>query len=493
MDVLLAAGGSGQEVASAVLRLCYLAGRPLPDIVVFDSDIAQRPPGEGAETRMQVLSGLDQRLQELGVINQTRLTLCNPSATRNITGQVQKVEDLYADTGHLRPDDDTLLSLLLDAEQRRTSVHNGFHGQPAVGSLLFAGAWARGTFQDLEDMLKVHASSEEGLRVVLAGSVAGGVGTAVLPFISKLLKRLRDQQKRVTIRAVLQLPWFFLRRSEKDRLSLEPDVTEAQFSRNAACLVRGYLRDLQNSTLDSLVLLGLPKPVERVSHGGDRQLETRHYVCVCAGMMATNLLDRKSTEALLGEQPNGVFGMSLKTSASPSAFDGPPAGPALYLPERTITVKQLLDVARSLSGYTRQLTRELQTRSPSAMHHASVQSALTALDTTSRIHAFSQGVEGFAKLHDELLEWLRASLASMVGSSRADPIGVFDPAGGWHALTDTSPRAVLAASSRTAAFFAPPRRVLSLKPRLRADRSMSGRDAAWRYVSDTREEILRRV
>ena len=60
MDVLLAAGGTGQEVAAAVLRLCYLTGRPLPRIVVFDSDIAQRQPGEEAQTRMQVLHGLDQ-------------------------------------------------------------------------------------------------------------------------------------------------------------------------------------------------------------------------------------------------------------------------------------------------------------------------------------------------------------------------------------------------------------------------------------------------
>jgi hypothetical protein len=493
MDVLLAAGGTGQEVAAGVLRLCYLTGRPLPNIVVFDSDIAQRQPGEEAQTRMQVLHGLDQQFQELGVINQSRLTILNPSSTRNVVGQIRKVEDLYANTGHVGRDDETLLSLLLDTEQRQTPVHNGFHGEPAVGSLLFAGAWERGTFDDLEATLNDAASTGEGLRVVLAGSVAGGVGTAVLPFISRMLTRLRKRGGRIQILAVLQLPWFQLKRSESDRLSLEPDVTQAQFDRNAACLVRGYLRDVQSSALDSLVLLGLPQPVERVSHGGDRQLETHHYICVCAATVAANLLDQQATKALLGENHKGVFGLSLKTSASPSAFDGPPAGPGMYLQERMVSVRQLMDLARSLNAYTSQLVLELRQDSPSSMHHGSVHSALKALESATRIHDFKQTVAGLDKLHEDLLRWLRTSLESLVGSTRADTLGVFQPEHGWDALASTNSASVLAAASVPVPFFAPPRRVLSLPRRLRPHREMEGRDAAWHYVSETRAQLLQRV
>lgn len=493
MDVLLAAGGTGQEVAAGVLRLCYLTGRNIPDVVVFDSDIAQRQPGEEAQTRMQVLHGLDQQFQELGVINQSRLTILNPSSTRNLVGQIRRVDDLYANTGHLGRDDETLLSLLLDADQRQTPVHNGFHGEPAVGSLLFAGAWARGTFDELEKKLENAAATGEGLRVVLAGSVAGGVGTAVLPFISRMLTRLRNRGGRIEILGLLQLPWFHLKRSESDRLSLDPDVTQAQFDRNAACLVRGYLRDLQTSALDSLVLLGLPQSVERVSHGGDRQLETHHYLCVCAAIVAANLLDDEATKVLLGENRRGVFGLSLRTSASPSAFDGPPAGPGLYLQDRTMSIRQLVDLARALKGYTSQLVLELRQVRPSSMHHATVHSALRALESATRIHDFKQTVAGLDKLHEELLHWLRKSLESRVGSTRADTLGVFEPEHGWDAFASTNPAAVLAVVSAPAAFFAPPRRVLSLPRRLRPHGKMEGRDAAWHYVSETRGELLQRV
>jgi hypothetical protein len=493
MDVLLAAGGTGQEVAAGVLRLCYLTGLQVPDIVVFDSDIAQRQPGEEAQTRMQVLHGLDQQFQELGVTNQSRLTILNPSSTRNVVGQIRRVEDLYADTGHLGRDDETLLSLLLDADQRQTPVHNGFHGEPAVGSLLFAGAWGRGTFDELEEKLEDAAATGEGLRVVLAGSVAGGVGTAVLPYISRMLTRLRNKAGRIEILALLQLPWFHLKRSESDRLSLDPDVTQAQFDRNAACLIRGYLHELQSNSLDSLVLLGLPQSVERVSHGGDRQLETQHYVCVCAAIVAANLLGEEATKALLGERNKGVFGLSLKTSASPSAFDGPPSGPGLYLKDRVMSVRQLANLARSLKGYTSQLSLELRQDRPSSMHHATVYSALRALETADRIHAFKQTVAGLDKLNEQLLQWLRSSLESRVGSTRADTLGVFEPQEGWDAFASTDSSALLATVSAKAAFFAPPRRLLSLSGRLRPHGEMEGRAAAWHYVSETRAELLQRV
>jgi hypothetical protein len=446
MKLLIGAGGTGQEVAAAAIRLAYLAGLEIPGVVIFDSDVGVRAPSEGGQTRAQALQSLEDRLLNLGILSRKQIRWLNPTVIPGTAAQVNNADDLYSHHGSLTDADETLLGVLLDERQRRTPVNNGFHGQPAVGSLVFSGAWQRGAFDELFEQLRTGTGEQDGLRVVLAGSVAGGVGTAVLPLLVRELAKLRQSAggARVDLLALLQLPWFRLARQAEDPLSREPDVNQAEFDRNAACLLRGYLGDALTRNLDAVFLLGLPEAAERASQGGDRQAETRHYLSVCAGMAALNLLRPEATSRLCGADWKGTHAFALGEARTPSPLDGPVAGPALYLDSgRTLTVRKLADIARSLTAFTDALEFEMSVNDAAWTHHGAIFEVLRGLQSRDDRDRFTKHVESFHELHGELHQWLRECLESRVGPRRADNVDAFVPAEGWQHMFDTGVGRVL--------------------------------------------------
>jgi hypothetical protein len=107
MGVLVAAGGTGQEVAAGVMRIAYLSGHRPPEIFVIDSDLAGHEEGE-ARTRHQVVDQLHRRFIDTGAVPSVFLRVLNPAnLNRPDTepGAVRHVGDVFSIHGALQADD----------------------------------------------------------------------------------------------------------------------------------------------------------------------------------------------------------------------------------------------------------------------------------------------------------------------------------------------------------------------------------------------------
>jgi hypothetical protein len=488
MSHLIAAGGTGQEVASAVTRLAYLAGAEFPQIIVIDSDIA--PNHDGAKlTRHQALNELHASMMKLGVESTRFLSTVNPAhAVAGGTPQaVHTVGDVFSVNGNLSPDDRALLELFLTPQQLRTSVNDGFHGHPAIGALVVAVSSNTGEWARLRDTLTQKAMGESGVRVVVTGSVTGGVGTATLPAVIHQLAALRTNGGRASISGLFQLPWFTLVEVQGDSKTQAADVTDRMMDRNAACLVRGYLEQLIATELDVALLLGLPERVVRPSDGGSRQRETRHYLNVIAGIQGLCLLDESEHRRLVGDR-RGLFGMTLGQQPS-DHFAGHPGGPAF----KGFTVEKFCAVARCLVALSEALCFELQTLTPASTHQANIHRILKQLSHNER-EALKKAALDFQDLHHEVWSWLGESLEARVGENRADTIQAFEPdrrdaRKGWDELRDSSVHRALRNIGAPASFLAFGRRLLGHLGPFEVDREQTGIGTAWAIVHQARTKL----
>lgn len=491
MNELLAAGGTGQEVAAAVIRLAYLAGIEAPRVTVFDSDVAPRPAGDAARTRSQVLDDLQKRLVAAGVWGEARLTTLNPAAAGDTTKAVHVVRDVYAVHGTLSRHDAELLDLLLDDDQHRVMVTDGFHGHPAVGSLVFANALEQREFQEFLTSMRGGLEHAAGTRVVLAASVAGGMGTAVVPMLLQRLAALRRHAKvpqKLSLLALLQLPWFRLVQVDGQDTADKPDVKEGDFDRNATCLLRGYLKATLANDLDALFLLGLPRLAERASHGGHQQLETRHYMNVLSGLLALDLLDDKGTQRLLGDEWRGIHALQLGERSS--AYDGPPSGLALTCGNQVITLRRLVYTASGLRALTSALLAESTHARPTQAQHPSVRRALRKLPRGSEHETFARTLATLHEIHVDIHDWLMACLTASVGARRADDESVrFLVPDGGDAFFAHDVGTVLRRNGAALPFPPLGRRLLQ---RLlhKAPGGENGKQAAWALVNHGRERLL---
>jgi len=310
MGHLVGAGGTGQETAAAVLRLAYLCGLEYPDITIVDSDLASYPPDSPILTRWQVLTQLQDRLKKIAAAPREIVQL-DPSLVSGEGREIRTVPDLFTAPGDSQPclEDRRLLGLLFDDKQLDISIRTGFHGHPAVGSVVFADGLRRGRLKSVLQEIRSSAATAPPLRLVLVASLTGGVGTAVLPTLLLELNKLRgelDATKRtgtsLQLCGVFQTRWFRLEKHDAGDLrtvSTPPDVTSEMLSRNMACLTHQYIEQMKNAQLDVGVLLGLPEDVPRTSTGGERQPETLHYICLLTGIAAANALGSRSIEQML--------------------------------------------------------------------------------------------------------------------------------------------------------------------------------------------------
>ena len=505
-EQLIAAGGSGQEVAAAALRLSYLGGLEIPDVVIIDSDVAPDPGS--LTTRSQELQELNNTFRVTHVVADDRVIFLNPTSLPQAQNAVRTIGEFFATAGH--PDEATkdLLNLLLDKGQQATTIDNGFHGQPALGSIIFSAsaASAQGPFEQYVDRLQATAQARSGVRVVLAGSLSGGMGTAVMPVVVRELARIKQglaaDRNRVQVGALLFWPWFRLAKMDNITGSEEPDVTQAQLDRNALSLLRGYLENSLTNDIDAFLLLSLPRPVDRTSHGGQRQPETRHYLNVCAGIQALNMLNAERAQTAFGtapQDPKGLFEMFL--SDGEAAFDGPPAGPALVLDaQSTCDVRRFINVARSLEAFTRALCFELSVDEPVATHHGAIAARLKLLKTQDQRQAFVATVKKLHGLHTKCRLWLEESLQSLVGANRADTMRAFETEG-LPRLFDTSYGSVLRTLGALTAVMPTSRGLITkLGPfvELGADGGaeenpgIDGAKSAWALVKQARQHILSR-
>jgi hypothetical protein len=486
MSFLIAAGGTGQEIAAATLRLSYLSGVQPPETYVIDSDLAANESGKG-RTRQQVVDQLHQWLTTLGPVAARFVKAVNPSELHREgqgVGAVTRLSDVFRQHGRMASDDEQLLSLLFTPEQLQITVNDGFHGHPAVGAMVVAVASQRGEWAALRADLGKAAEAAEGLRVLVAGSVNGGVGTATLPAVIRDLQPIRHAGRRVFVGGLFQLPWFQLKHIAQEQDAERPDVTPAMMDRNATCLVNGYVDQTMSQQLDTALLLGLPSQVDRASHGGSRQQETRHYLNLISGIHALTLLDQQESDRVFPGK--GLVGMTL--DETPSAQYGRRAGGPQF---RFLTVDAFINVARGLYAFTDALIFETQTIEPSTTHQADVRAVLKALGTEHRRAEFRRVVHDLHRMHEEIWTWLCDSLHSKVGDNRADPPGMktFERTETWWTDMRASP---LRKTLRQSGGAFPPigRRLLQRLGRFGVDTKSDGQTAAWTMVKHARERLL---
>lgn len=426
---LIAAGGSGQEGTLGALRVGYCMDLPVPRVWVVDSDVSGNPgTGEGTyATRKQALDALATQFVSLGVVGEPFLQTINPAdlsagnARSGAPVAVRTVADVFRlqGQGALDPNDDLVLDLLLSAGQRDTTIDDGFHGQPALGALIVRAAIETGAWAPFLGELAREARQASGLRVVIMGSVVGGVGTAVLPSLITELRKIGDAAQGVSIHGLFLLPWFSLQHTAQDATSRPPDVDAATMERNASALMRGYIEHIVTEQLDSAVLLSLPHPVVRTSQGGSLQRETNHYVNVIAALMAQRMLSKAEWDR------RGLVGVAIGNDAS-RHYEGGADGPSYA----NFSLRRVANIARGLVAVTEALRFEVAQSDPVVSHHADIAALLKRQSQNEREH-FVAALEGYHTLHQEIWGWLSRSLESQVGSQRADTLGAFVPTEGW--------------------------------------------------------------
>lgn len=494
MSLLVAAGGTGQEVAAAVMRICYLTGIEPPDIAVFDSDLAPMPPDHQAITRAQVLKKLTADMLSLKAISRDCYSSHNPTDMEGEQAKITRVSDIFKKDDAMKPDDQLLLDVLLDSEQQRTTIHDGFHGQPAVGSLAFASALKKGSFKTFLGEVNRRAGEQAGLRVVFAGSIMGGVGTAVIPILTEELSRIAAESgktDKLKVLGLLQLPWFELIHVPTNPLSHKQDVEAETFDRNSACLLKHYL-DVMGRDIDSLVFLGLPDRVLRLSNGGNKQLETRHYVCLTAGVLAVNLLRETATQRWLAPDAHGMSSPSVNNQPPHISLEGKRDGPAVFRePQGELSIRRLVEIGRALTAMSEALEYELQTDSPVSAHHAVVADTIRSLPTQEERDRFKDSLHGFTRLHREILQWLRDSLESRVEGKRADTMeGAFTPSEPWDRFFGTAPAQVLRTIGSGRGSVANIGRSVLRRLRLTAPSAKEdGAISAWQLIEQARKRL----
>ncbi|HLH78568.1 MAG TPA: hypothetical protein VKV28_17335 [Candidatus Binataceae bacterium] len=294
--VLIAAGGSGQEIALACLRLCRIADLSAPRTFVVDSDTMGYPE---QPTRSDSLHELNALFKRCGLAEP--VSFVDPYDRDQVR---HTVVDLFSPYGGLDGRTRLVLDALLDKKQQSTSIIDGFHGAPTVGAIAFGDAIACGKldksiFQQIDEATE---SINEKHYIVVAGGTGGGTGPGVIPVLVEHLSKWRQQlaperRGQIVLSLLVETPWFQIVERK------ESDIDLAGMNGNSSCLVRYYFSEIA-SLVDRVLLLGLPKEIQRKSDGANKQREGRHYLNVMAGWLAaealapSQLLEKSSAQGM---------------------------------------------------------------------------------------------------------------------------------------------------------------------------------------------------
>ncbi|MBI4303853.1 MAG: hypothetical protein HY665_05900 [Chloroflexi bacterium] len=206
--VLIAVGGTGQEIALACLRLCHMAGIEPPLIVIVDSDqgTGRRDP----PTRTDELQRFKVFFKQTW--GQEFVDFVTPFA-QNVPGRPLKtLRGLFSPAGETPPLIQDLLFLLFSPSQQGTGISDGFHGKPTVGSVAVADYMEETEFkQQFLDRLSTLTEPKSPHFIVLAGSTTGGTGPGTIPPLSEKLMAWRkglNPPRNIQISGVVQLEWF---------------------------------------------------------------------------------------------------------------------------------------------------------------------------------------------------------------------------------------------------------------------------------------------
>jgi len=408
--VLIAVGGTGQEIALACLRLCHMAGIEIPWVIVIDSD--QGSGTSEVSTRSDEIQRLATFLKETR--RQDHVVFLKPLAENIRERRVETLRSLFspANIDPPPPKIQEVLSFLFTTDQQKTRVVDGFHGSPTVGSVAVEDYFLQGEFQkEFVDRIDELTKPDAPHFIVLAGSTTGGTGPGAIPPVSRKIMEWRRQlkpERDIEVSGIVQLQWFQPQKVDGVKGSQHPDVDLRRLQENSACLVRQYGAELA-SLFDRLVLLSLPEVVLRVSAGPNHQPETLHWVNILSGWIVTKLMHESYT--LKEELKRGaIYGYALDAEKSPlDHFTFPRNAKHIYL-------KQALDATRVMAAFGTALNAQIgHGRLDPALPRETYQ-FLRAIQQLPRgdyaLTSFLKTFSDFCRMDQTVISWFRDACTS---------------------------------------------------------------------------------
>lgn len=409
--VLVAVGGTGQEVALGCLRLCHMAGIEVPQVFVFDSDTFDpiAAPSQ-VPTRSQALRELGESIAKYRGSNPVEFM-----QTVDHEGPTDTIVSLFSPANQTPRAVADLFTLLLTPRQRATRVIDGFHGQPTVGAIAFADYVCSGGLEAFISGRKQNGKIvAEGLDqlmqrpdakhfIVIVGGTAGGTGPGVIPVLARKIAEWREglnPKREIGVSIVVQLPWFQLTRGNP-----QEDLDVAGMQRNSACLVRLYANELEQFA-DRVVFLGLPRMVRRASAGPNHQPETRHYVNILSGWLTAELLS--PSQPMLDMSRPALYGLALDdgrdmTTELTLTLDRASAVPG----PSSIPLRRAVDAIRLLVAFGEALRRQLNYPRELALPRETWR--LIRRVGEGSLPMFTQELVSFVRTETDILRWFRAS------------------------------------------------------------------------------------
>ncbi len=348
--VLIAVGGTGQEIALACLRLCHMAGIEPPWVIIIDSDT-------GASAS-EVSTRSDKIQQWATFLKNTRRQDCvvflKPLRENIKERRVETLRSLFSPANLTPPKIQELLSVLFTTHQQETRVVDGFHGRPTVGSVAVEDYFLQGEFkEDFVDRIDELTKPDAPHFIVLAGSTTGGTGPGAIPPVSRKIMEWRKLHldRHIEVSGVVQLQWFQPQKVDGVTWSQRPDVDLRRLQQNSACLVKQYGAELKD-LFDRLVLLSLPKEILRVSAGPNHQPETLHWLNILSGWIVTELMYEGDTLKEKLKQ-GGIYGYALDAEKSPLDHF------TFQRNKRHISLKQAVDATRVMAAFGTALNNQI--------------------------------------------------------------------------------------------------------------------------------------
>ena len=295
--IIIAVGGTGQNVLAAYLRLATMAGFTPAPFYVVDSDI------KGPQH--QALTNLKGRVRRVVGGPQRDRWVVNPYPTHRTDRKT--FGELFR-----HPDDDgrRVFECLFSEEAAKTPIRTGMYGRPAIG----AASMRLKFLQEDDDLRDLKGRLRDGEKhVVLVGSCFGGTGSGGVPIRAQEFDELNRQPGySLRVQALVFLPWFRLVLPAGDMVTSDRLLFERlneEFDPNAAASIRFFHRSLRQR-VESVIYLGVPDPsaVPRVSRES-AQVEVLHPLNLLAAAIVQNLFTAD------WEAPRGLCGYWFDAAA----------------------------------------------------------------------------------------------------------------------------------------------------------------------------------
>ncbi len=240
---VLLVGGAGARMMDALIAASAAGVYPAGQIDVLLADVDQRGVQGAAMLRAHladyacVQQAADCAADGAGLPFGTALTLY--AWPRELPGQAATLSDMTADSEM----DALLCQAFFDQEAADIDLHEGFHGRRTLAQVTFAGLLDQAAWDETDplrvlvaDMARVAEAGEE-VRVVLAGSVCSGTGSAGIPALAQFVRERVPAG--VHIGAVLMAA-----------------VTDQQDAKKAREAIERYARE---GLCEAVCILGLPQ------------------------------------------------------------------------------------------------------------------------------------------------------------------------------------------------------------------------------------------